>query len=190
MSSIALTADEFRGFGGDKAGTASIFSEQAVEKNETDVGRVRVPVATSVSSYSNIQLLQEDSEIQFSFVQSAEKTLSLSGILNKIDAIEAVGDDWNEEGVKGPNAYVLDLSRELARQFVDNDIYPITVTQTIEEGASFVFKNSTKMLYLEIYNDKEMGIITEDFERRQILSNKQIESQVDVVRELTLFFNT
>lgn len=110
-------------------------------------------------------------------------------LLSQIEAIEILGDEWSEDDVKGPNSYVINYSEELVRQLVDNDLLPLRITQSIEEGISFVFKNKMMFFYLEIYNDKEFGILIEDYTNKSIVNNKEVFNHQEILEELTVFFN-
>lgn len=116
------------------------------------------------------------------------KNINLNIINNKLDIIESIGDNWdNEDSAKGQNNFSIKFSRELAFQITENNLMPLMITQSIEEGICFVFKSSNKYLYLEIYNDHEIGLIIEDYLNKKTLRNISIKSKQDIIREINNF---
>lgn len=188
MSTIALTANNFFDFTEDETDNAAIFSKQELQSHPMDMPTTNAIETRETVFDSNVDVVKSRAAVADTEIKQVERNQQLASIYSKLSAIAAIGDEWNDEGIKGPNSYAIETSKDLATQFVENELLPIIVTQTVEEGISFVFKNSSKTLYLEIYNDEEMGIITEDYESRKILSNKQVKSQPELLRELNLFF--
>ena len=116
-------------------------------------------------------------------------SINLSIINNKLDIIESIGDNWDDEGsIKGPNDFSIKFSRELAFKITENSFMPSVVTQSAEEGICFVFKSGNKFLYIEIYNDRELGLIIEDYLNKKTLKNMSIESSNDIIKEINSFY--
>ena len=109
-------------------------------------------------------------------------------LMQKLTDIAALGDDWSED-VKGPNEFVISFSEELIDQLVENSFIPDRLTQSVEEGVSFVFAKENRFLYLEIYNDTEMGLLVEDYENKLVLKNKEVSSRQEILEEISEFFN-
>lgn len=117
-----------------------------------------------------------------------ENKLHREQLLQKLKDIEAIGEDWNENA-KGPNDFAIAFSKDLIDQFVENNFIPNRLTQSIEEGVSFVFSKGKLFLYLEIYNDAEMGVLVEDYENKSVLKNKEVSSQQEILEEISEFFD-
>ena len=66
---------------------------------------------------------------------------------------------------------------------------PNRITDTVEQGLCLVFKNNTKVLYLEIYNDGEKGYIIEDFKEKIILKNEVVFTSYEIVSVINEFMN-
>ncbi len=91
----------------------------------------------------------EDSNTVEQLIINDNKRINLNIINNKIDIIESIGDDWDNDGLtKGPNDFSIKFSREIAFQIIENNFMPLMITQSIEEGICFVFKSNNKYLYI------------------------------------------
>lgn len=72
---------------------------------------------------------------------------------------------------------------------IENELLPIRITQSIEEGICFVFRNDQQFLYIEIYNNEEFGIVIEDYNKKKILKNKELIHQQEILEEIIEFNN-
>ncbi len=118
-----------------------------------------------------------------------EREQSKKQLLEQLNNIVLMGSEWNDDGIQGPNEFTVSYAKELIPQLVINDTIPIRITQSIEEGISFVFKNKNQFFYLEIYNDKEIGFLIEDYINKSIIKNKEVKDQNIIFDELHCFFN-
>lgn len=130
----------------------------------------------------NTVALEREKNIDF------EREIINQQLLKQIINIEIIGNEWSDENIKGPNEFVIAYAKGLIPQMVVNDLIPFRVTQSIEEGISFVFKNDNKLFYLEIYNDNEIGILIEDYYNKIILKNKELQNYEEIFDELNNFF--
>lgn len=148
-------------------------------------------VGKSDSAYSlerEVFLTRENEKIE-QRIAIDNNSINLSIINNKLDIIESIGDNWDDEGsIKGPNDFSIKFSRELAFKITENSFMPSVVTQSAEEGICFVFKSGNKFLYIEIYNDRELGLIIEDYLNKKTLKNMSIESSNDIIKEINSFY--
>lgn len=108
----------------------------------------------------------------------------------RLEQISIIGDDWIEDdGIKGPNEYVIEFSKALIERLVDNNLFPIRITPTVEEGLCFVFEEKDNTLYLELYNDKDIGYIIENTKRKEIIANEDLFTCVQIIETVSIFFN-
>ena len=100
-------------------------------------------------------------------------------LLNKINIIEKIGNNWHEDGIPAPTIEVLNLGRKLIPDLVKNFDGNIRVTQTVDEGLAFVFTIYDYKLYLELYNDGDIGYIsTNEIEKKIIECDVISEDQI------------
>jgi len=129
------------------------------------------------STYKTSQVFLSDDEVQqdhedFDYVGEGDFDLFL--LLDQLHQVEGTE---LEEGMIPPIGYSLVLSEIILRQLKTADILPNRITLSAEGGYCFVFKNNVSNIYLEIYNDGEIGLIAEDCIRRKIIINKEIPIQ-------------
>lgn len=115
--------------------------------------------------------------------------LMVKYFINKVDEIYKMRDSIREEyDFNPPNDYVINYSKNFIKNLFNNvKIPPDRITPSAEEGLCFVFKKGNKVLYFEIYNDKEMGYIIEDEKRKIIIDNKNVSSEEDIIKVLLSF---
>lgn len=194
MSTIATTIDNLSYFIDPPYSNSSL----SIKKIETDIARnsrkeERTAFNTNIiiiedeskqSPEEDTYFLPEDNEIERAIINNYLKIIS-----NKLDIIESIGDNWDNDGTKGPNSFSIQFSRELAFQVIENNFMPLTISQSVEEGICFVFKDGNKYLYIEIYNDEEIGLIIEDYKNKKILKNISIKSKQDIINEINKFYH-
>lgn len=168
-----------------------LFGNEVNDKTKFDIAKIFQPnkegMQDSFAFNDDIDYVGTISESDNSNkINSRMQKLQL---LNQLEYIEILGNEWTEEDVKGPNEFTLAYSKELIAQIVENGLVPIRITQSIEEGISFVFKKNRYFLYLEIYNDQEIGILIEDYENKKIVANKELFTQQEIIFELLKFYN-
>jgi hypothetical protein len=77
-----------------------------------------------------------------------------------------------------------DISFRVAGEFINNlignNITPDRITPSAEGGICFVFSNNKIATYFEIYNNGEMGYISEDIDKSIIIENKDITSPKEI----------
>jgi hypothetical protein len=154
--------------------TPSTIEEDDIEENSFnhEIDYVDSPITQEKEAYIKQNMQQERAQL-----------------LAELENIMLLGDSWSDE-VKGPNDYVISYSRNLIEQFLKNSFVPSRLTQSIEEGMSFVFMRNKLFFYLEIYNDKEMGVLIEDYDNKKVLINKEVNSQHEILEVLSEFYNT
>jgi hypothetical protein len=99
--------------------------------------------------------------------------------------------DWKEIKEKydfnPPNEFVFNFSKNFIKNLINNKLQPYRISPSAEEGICFMFKKDYKILYFEIYNDKEMGYIIEDEKNKKILDNKNIKDENEILQVLMNF---
>jgi len=179
MSDSAVTLDNL-----------AIWTGNYISKNKEGFStKSRYKEKTEETAFNN-----EISYVRSSIHQENEGILGLeiqrhrNRLMQKLSDIEALGDDWSED-VKGPNEFAISFSEKLIDQLVEDSFIPDRLTQSVEEGVSFVFAKENCFLYLEIYNDTEMGLLVEDYKNKRVLKNKEMSSQREILEEISEFFD-
>lgn len=107
-----------------------------------------------------------------------------TSLKEKLDELESYGIEWFDQDIPiGPSKEVIADVRDLIPDFVDNDIIPFRIAPSIEEGLCLVFRNKDIFLYLEFYNDGDIGLIAEDRKKKSIIANIDLTKQ-DVIKWL------
>jgi hypothetical protein len=116
----------------------------------------------SNATANNIETSSEESD-----------TLLITNSLNeKIDYLERYGIDWNDEDIEvGPNTMVIERLRKTIPKLVKRELIPFRIAPSIDEGACIVFQKEKVLVYLEFYNDGDIGLISEDIHNKRILEN-------------------
>jgi hypothetical protein len=71
----------------------------------------------------------------------------------------------------------------------DQKIFNYKISQSIEEGIMVSFKNNSQRLYFEIYNDGQFGYIIEDYRKKSIIENKDVDNLEDFTYRVSQFLN-
>lgn len=79
-----------------------------------------------------------------------------------------------EDGIEPPSPKSFFLSELLLGELITNNLSTSRISASAEGGICFVFSKDPFVLYLEIYNDGEVGYIIEDYRRKRIIENKEI----------------
>lgn len=124
-----------------------------------------------------------DNNFVFWAFESEQSILETSRrLINRLYDIRANRETWEEEeGVAAPSDEVIDKSLILIHDLVSNELVPIRISPTVEEGICFVFRKGDEQLYLELYNDNEIGLIIENPKTKTILANESIESMESIL---------
>lgn len=93
------------------------------------------------------------------------------------------------EGTELPNERVLGLTRQIFYDLAYHNIFPNKISTSIEAGICLLFKETTKRLFLEIYNEGGLGYIIEDSAKKIILDNRDIYSNEEATEIITKFYN-
>jgi hypothetical protein len=89
-----------------------------------------------------------------------------------IDKLKQYGVEWIDEDIEiGPTDDVLEKTRSLIPKLVFNDLIPFRVTPSIDEGVCLAFLKDSLLIYVEFYNDGDIGLIAEDYIDKKIIEN-------------------
>lgn len=89
-------------------------------------------------------------------------------LIQTIDSFQ----DWSDEDIQiGPIDKILHNVKELIPELIANNLIPSRITPSAEEGLCLIFREATKAIYVEFYNDGDIGLISEDFVAKKILDN-------------------
>lgn len=108
----------------------------------------------------------------------------INNLYEKLDVLEKYGIDWSDEDISiGPNESVLKTIRGLIPKLVRNDLIPFRIAPSIDEGACVVFQKESIIVYLEFYNDGDIGLISENYTEKKIIENIDL-TEHDVISNL------
>lgn len=147
----------------------------------------------ATSNSNELDETKKESNSYFSFSDTFDSdlnylinsnSLNLSNIeqnylINKFQYIEELKsevDFWDEEEVVPPNDVSINLTKELLLNLACKKIFAYKLMPTIEEGILISFKKNDLRMYLELYNDGQIGYIVEDFKVKTIKDNKELNS--------------
>jgi len=116
-----------------------------------------------------------------SFVTSALNNQAMT-IIDELHNIQK--SDLLDQGIDLPNSTSLILSELIIKDLEKYGLLPNRVSASAEGGFCLIFKKQDSALYLEVYNDGEIGFIVENFIQKRILDNREIE-----IAEVTSIIN-
>lgn len=166
--------------------TISFFSYDLFEK--------RKQVRRSQNLNVDTPVFNEGIEIVSSEIKDERERFSLSEInllkeklMAEIELLSVNDVIMSEQGIELPNDFSIEYSMELLNALIDNNLVPSRITQSAEEGVCFVFNKSKYTLYIEIYNDQELGLIIENFTKKEIIKNIEVNLIEDFIKEVNEF---
>lgn len=103
---------------------------------------------------------------------TAKEVFVTTSLNKKIDKLKVYGIEWVDEDVLiGPTENVLNSIRELIPDLVHNDLIPFRIAPSIDKGVCLAFQKENILLYVEFYNDGDIGLISEDHIKKCIVEN-------------------
>jgi hypothetical protein len=97
--------------------------------------------------------------------------------------LAAEDSDWTRDGILPPNDFVVSSTIAIVENLAFKGIFDFKISPSIEEGIVLTFKERTKKLYFELYNDEQFGYIIEDLKNNQVLENRNVDS-IDHITEV------
>ncbi len=145
----------------------------------------------NISTDANPNVVIDKSDIQYEREATQKQELELleKKLTTQLENIKVMGNKWSDDNIPGPNSFALNKATELISACIANNFRPHRLTQLSEEGIGFVFKNQNRYMYVEIYNDEELGILIEDFTQKKTLKNFEVHSILEILQELPLFLD-
>ncbi len=113
--------------------------------------------------------------------------LVLNKYLGRIELIREEGIKLLEDGVSPPNEWVLNMSKKLILELSEFEITSYNIEPSYDEGIAFVFKNNSQKMYLEIYNEGQIGYIIEDYQKKVIIENQDVKSIFEAKNRIRKF---
>jgi len=92
------------------------------------------------------------------------------------------------EGIDLPNENVKNSTVFLLYKLASEGIHPVKITTTVEEGLYLIFNNYPYILYLEIYNNGDIGYIIEDVRYNKLVEMKDMYSILEVKNRISQFY--
>lgn len=103
---------------------------------------------------------------------------------NRIDRLKTYGVDWVDDDIEiGPTEEIIKKVRDFIPQLINNDLIPFRITPSIDEGICVAFRKERILIYIEFYNDGDIGMIAEDYIRKKILKNVDLD-ETDIIPAL------
>jgi hypothetical protein len=94
-----------------------------------------------------------------------------------------------EENIEPPNDNVLNTAYGLLIRLFEFNVFPDKITPSIEKGLLLIFKNENQKLYIELYNDGDIGYLIEDIQLKKILENVDINDIDKLLDRIINFVN-
>lgn len=90
---------------------------------------------------------------------------------------------------KQPNLYTINLLNKILIKLIPYSIFPDRISATVEEGICLVFLNMDRNenLYIELYNNKEIGYIINNYKQKRIIENEDIKNFEDIIKIVLRF---
>ncbi len=96
----------------------------------------------------------------------------------------------DENSVQKPTDEVFDRGFALLKKLAEKNIFPDRMSPSIEEGLCLNFRNNELVIYLELYNDGDIGYLVEDVKNKKIVENEDVDSIMAVIERVQEFFNS
>ena len=187
MSDTAITLNDTVAFIDDNS-SSSFFSWTDIHSKP--LFRLREVYSPESPVYYGFDEIKESNiDEEFENSSLAKLNQEKEKFISEIEALPLLESYYKNQNISLPNDYAISCSIELVCAFLDNELVPYRIAPSVEEGVCFVFKKEKKFLYIEIYNDKELGLIIEDYENKKILKNieaSKIEELIVEVKEFSL----
>lgn len=96
------------------------------------------------------------------------------------------GSFFKDLEINAPNEWVVSKGKTLIGWLTSLNVFDYVILPSADEGVTFKFRNNNRNLYVEIYNDKQIGYIIEDCLKKRIISNQdlfEVNSAVLVIKK-------
>jgi len=96
----------------------------------------------------------------------------------------------DENSVQKPTDDVFDRGFTLLKSLAEKNIFPDRMSPSIEEGLCLNFRINDLVIYLELYNDGEIGYLTENVKNKKIIENEDLNSILEFIERIEEIFNS
>lgn len=137
--------------------------------NEKEFDIIESIYKSKLYSNSDTELPFIIQEVNTTTKSDTEKKYSMiADLTQKVDRFN----NWSDEDIPiGPSDEVLNSVKEILPELINKNLIPFRITPSIDEGLCLVFSKLNKIVYLEYYNDGDIGLISEDSLNKKILEN-------------------
>ena len=137
---------------------------------------------TSVFFFSEDDIKVIDSPYRYSNpkLPDFQEYFLMKSIEILFNTIKIEQDRFLIEEVDLPNEISLNLTHNVLNILSSQNIFPESITPSIEEGICLKFSKSTHNLYFEVYNDGEIGYIIEDTYSKRTIENEDLHSIYEI----------
>jgi hypothetical protein len=164
------------------------------EGNSSDERFVPIQTTKKISPQSfflsdtNIDLPESKKTTSGEVILGSEQSLIFENLVTNLkQAIRQDEEYLREEGAEQPAERVFMKTVNLVRDLAYYNIFPYDLTTTIEGGLCLIFKNEEQRLFLELYNDGDIGYIIEDIKTRNLLENIDLDSISATINRIRKF---
>jgi len=106
---------------------------------------------------------------------------------NRLDYLRVRASNWNDENTEPPTALVLTRASSLIKECIKRRRYPSSISFSAEGGVCFSFINKDEIIYFELYNDKDVALLVENFPSKNLLKNEMIDYE-NVIFKLEAYY--
>ena len=102
---------------------------------------------------------------------------SKADVYEILETIEADGDLWHRDGIRGPSARTLRTASDVLGKLLDDyGVLPKHIVQTVEEGLYLDFEGITHRVILELYNEGDAAILILDRNTNETIESIDVPS--------------
>lgn len=112
----------------------------------------------------------------------------LEEIIKKMHETILIEDGYLEnENEEIPSIEIIQKTTELLTQLSVLDIYPERVNTSIDGGMCLIFEKLPLRLFLELYNNNEIGYIIEEINLKRLIENEEIKTLEETKNKIVNF---
>jgi len=134
--------------------------------------------------------VDNEKDVEINSSTEIEDYLTISTLTQEIEKFKNYREEIFDPDIPvGPNLRVINRTKDLIIDLVENNIPPFRITPSIEEGLCMAFNKDDILAYLEFYNDGDIGLIAENTETQKTVINVGLRNEEIIPTLLGLFNN-